>query len=271
MDKGDSPPPPPDQAALVQAQAEANRVNTITPFGSLTFTGPNRNTAIVGLSPNQQALASALEDQALTTVGQLATTPFSFEGLPGFVSEIDLSGDLSRENVESAVFERQRGLLDPVFARQERALEQRLANQGIPFGSEAFDDAFQQFNTSRNEAFSNAALDAISAGGAEQSRLFGQALSNANLQNLARGQGIDERLLQRQTPINELSALQTGQQLLPQITGGFPQVDVVGPALAAQNAELAAFNANQAQQQAGLGGLFDLGSAFILGEAFGAF
>ncbi|HUU25581.1 MAG TPA: hypothetical protein VMW68_08485 [Methyloceanibacter sp.] len=148
--------------AIINAQAKANRVDQTTPTGSLTFSGRNRSQATLEFTPEQQAL---LEQQQ---VAQL---------LAGRTAESSL-GDLSagRAAVERAQFDRALGLLTPQFARQEDALRQRLANQGLPQSSEGFGNEIGRFTDSRNQALEQLALAAVAAGGAEQTRLTQQAL-----------------------------------------------------------------------------------------------
>jgi hypothetical protein len=220
------PPPGPDINQLVKTQADVNRVDQFSPFGSSVFSGPNKTTQTTTLAPGQQQLF----DLATQLGGQLPSQPFSF--------------DFDRAGTENAVFQRGLNLLNPEFERQERSLEQRLANQGLPTGSEAFNDEFTRFQSGRDTALENLAFRSVEAGGAEESR----ALSN--------------QLLGRQQPLSEIGGLLS----LIRAPGAQPsQVDVLGPAQLQQNAQLAAFNAQNQQQQGLLGGLFGLGGA--LGSA----
>lgn len=61
-------PPPPDPAAIIRAQTQANRVNINTPFGSQQYeTGPNGQTALnTTLSPAMAQLA----ERAMSLAGQ---------------------------------------------------------------------------------------------------------------------------------------------------------------------------------------------------------
>ena len=276
------PPSPPDPVATTQAQAAANKeavlesakVNQIgqrTPFGDVSFTGrvgkPNR-TRIVTLPADQQAaldqqnqLALSLSrfgNQLLPQVTSAFDQPLSFEGLTEIPGQDDLNA--GAEAVERATFARARGLLDPVFSDQERALETRLVNQGLPQSGEAFRDQFEDFRRSKNEAFNNAALDSVRAGRAERSRLVGEGLG-------LRNQGLSERLTARSQPINELAALLQGSPAInapnfaPPAQFGVQPADAIGAQQLNQNAQLAAFNAANQRQSGLFGGLFDLGAA----------
>jgi len=231
---------------IARADAQINRINQFTPFGNLIFSGPNRNTATLSLTPELQAntdlrlesdtnlLRAALERQGLldpnpidlSQFGDIQTgldlsnvnfagpqfgqrpslqapelqqfqgsinNPFQIQG--SVDTSLDTSGlpaipqDIAqfRGDVESAVFDRGRALLDPVFSDQERAMRQRLANQGIPESGEAFDRDFERFGRTRNQAFTDLANRAVVTGGQEASRALGDLLA-------ARGQGFGEEV-----------------------------------------------------------------------------
>lgn len=207
----------------------------------------------------RETIASRLASRAIQQVGNLPLDPISFEGLAGLPGVGDFGAERGR--VEDALFTRARGLLDPVFDQREAALMQSLSNRGVPEGGELYNTQVGNFGRERNEAYTNAALDAVRAGGQEQNRLFGLASS-------ARNQGLQELLTQRQLAFNELASLLGGQQLQPtvQLQNFIPpaQIDVMGPAQMAQNSALAGFNARQQAQQGFQAGLFGLGSAAIL-------
>ncbi|MGI9489351.1 MAG: hypothetical protein ACR2RF_26375 [Geminicoccaceae bacterium] len=277
-------PSPPDPAATAQAQAAANvgavresalvnQINQITPFGSETFTGtigtPDR-TRVVALDP---ADAANLETQrrigaGLFGLGEGALLPqvqgalgseLDFSGLPQISGAGDLAGQA--QGLEQATFQRGLNLLQPGIDQQQRALEVQLANQGIPRGSDAFDEAVGNFERNRGQQLENLALSSVGAGRAEQSRLFG-------LEQAARQQGLSELLTQRSQPINELSALLQGgpsiqrPQFAPPAQFGVAPPDVQG--LTGQN--FAAQSQQAAQRNSDLfGGLFGLGQAAILG------
>jgi hypothetical protein len=273
------PPPAPDPAATAAAQGAANReavresalvnqINEVTPYGSLTYTGeiggPDR-TRTTSLTPEGQAqldqrnqLATMLGGYALDRAGQIDNDPFSLAGQPPLPT--DFSADA--QAVEQASFDRAMGLMNPQFDREEDRMKQELANRGIPIGQEAYTDVYDQFSTRKDNARLAAAMDAVAAGRAEQSRMYG-------LTSDARRQGINEQLLERSQPINELAALLQGApatgspNFAPQAQYQVASPDVIGATQLGYQGQLNAFNAQQANRQAGLGGLFQLGSAAI--------
>ncbi len=103
-----SQPAPVDQSALIDKQAEVNRISQFTPGGDLRFGTlgdqgqfvPNTSgdATFVDLSPENQyllqlaqATAGELGERGLIQAGTLPGEPLNFSGLPAFGSELDLS------------------------------------------------------------------------------------------------------------------------------------------------------------------------------------
>lgn len=234
----------------------------MTPYGNLSYTGdigsPQR-TRTTTLSPDQQALfnrqteiANQLTGLAGGRVGQIPTNAFTLEGLPQAPGTNDFSGDAQR--VEQATFDRTMGLLRPEFDQREAQLRTRLSNQGLPQTGEAYRKAQDRFGQERGNIELNAAQDAVSAGRAEQSRLFG-------LGTQARQQGINERQLERNQAFNELAAFLQGSPALQNPQFGAPaQYNMNAPDLMGMT------NSNyQAQSQAA--GASGGATAGLLGSA----
>ena len=126
------------------------------------------------------------------------------EGLAEQLSS-SLDGNLpsSNEEIQNATFERGKALLDPEFASRRRALEQQLADQGIPQGSEQHTEALNRFEQSQNRAFTD--------------------LSQASIQTAE---------MQRQQRFNEISSLlgnaQIGGQSFNQFQPQFSGLDIFG-------------------------------------------
>lgn len=232
--------------------------------------------------------------------------------LPGVRQDFAQQG----QELEQATFARTRGLLDPIFAEQNLAADVRLTERGLPVGSKAESGLLSPLLRSQNLALQQAASGAVAAGRQEQGRLFGQqqqqrgqafgealsggqfgqaeagrlfgqgiagqqtafgqSLTNANLQNQARQQGLQERAFQRSLPINEIAALlgtAPGVQVpsFIQTPGvGVQAPDVIGATLGAGGLNLQSAQAQQQAASSGLGGLFglagSLGSAAILSD-----
>jgi len=71
--------------------------------------------------------------------------------------------------------------LDPQWQQQSAAFDQQMINQGIQPGSAAYNTAKQQFDQSKNDAYSQAQAQAQQQGLAAQNQAFGQGLSQSQL------------------------------------------------------------------------------------------
>ena len=81
-------------------------------------------------------------------------------------------------SLEQATFQRGLNRIDPYLQEQRSAMAQRLQNQGLPVGSEAYNQELNRFDRSRGDQLENLALSSVGAGRQEQGRLFGQDLAS---------------------------------------------------------------------------------------------
>lgn len=222
-----------------------------------TVSDPDKWTATTALNPEaqkafeaNQRMQTGLAELGEQGVGQMAdifSTPFTIEGAAPTYGE-------HRQGVVDAMMAR----ADAQKARDEESKRASLVAQGIPVGSEAYAREMDRLDRQQTDARQQAEI------AAEQ--MAGMGYSSA-LQG--RGQGIQEQLLQRQTPINEMSAFRTGSQVgMPQFQAYGQQSFTGGPnyAGAAQQQgayDIAGYNADVAQQNALYGGLAGLGAAGI--------
>ena len=166
----------------------------------------------------------------------------------------------SRKRVEDALFSR----LEPRLTADREALENRLVNSGLRLGSDLYSKGVNEFTQQSNDA----RMQAILAGGQEQSRLFGMDQSRAGFNNNVRLQQFQEALARRNQPLNEIAALLSGSQLqMPQFMGAnlgpIPTTDNAGIIQNYDNQKLqAAQMQNQLTGQL-MGGLFGLGGKLI--------
>jgi hypothetical protein len=114
-------------------------------------------------------------------------------GLPAFQSEISTTTPMPtsintegltalqsdpeafRSNIEQTLFNRQLGLLQPEFTQQREALEQNLADRGIPITSQGYNDAVNRLETQQGEQLGRLAQQATLTAGQESDRLVNQA------------------------------------------------------------------------------------------------
>jgi len=243
--------------AARQATA-ANRVNQVTPYGSLNYaiTGqdPYGNptwTATTSLSPDQQQLYNydiatskglgELQQKGLGYVGSMLDKPFSTQNLPQF-------GIKGGENYEDAIMRR----LQPTIAAETKSFDAQMANQGIPVGSEAYQNAKRVFDARQNDKLVSAITGGFDVGSRMRQQQFG------------------EEAYMRNEPINTLNAVRSGSQVTGP-SGYFvnaPQqatttgADYLSAAGMTGNANIAAANAENAQRNAMIQGLFSIGSSY---------
>jgi hypothetical protein len=299
FDKGSSDYPTYDAGSTAKAQGAANVdtavaqafLNTMgqkTPFGNVSYnqtgsqkvgdyTIPQFEQSVTLNPQDQQNLDQqrTIQGQALglgqTAIGNVASNigqPFSTAGMPQAPGINDFSAD--RKKVEDAVLASATSRLDPMWNRQQAQTETQLVNQGLGRGSEAWNNAMQDFNFGKNDAYSQAINDSILAGGNEQSRLFG-------LGTTARQNAVQEAAFQRSQPINELATLLGlgGQVQAPQFSAapqtGIQGTDVTGAQNMAYQGQLNQYNQNKSASNAAMGGLFGLGGSALGGWAQGGF
>ena len=94
-------------------------------------------------------------------------------GLPGQTSQPGITQVNPQNDVADTLYRASTRYMDPQFQTREAALENKLINQGLRPGTEAFTTAMRDFNADRSNAYADARDRAILASGAEQSRQFG--------------------------------------------------------------------------------------------------
>lgn len=259
MPSGSSPPPAPDPVRTAEAQTKSNKETAIANFGlgAVNQTDAAGNTLIynrIGTWEDGTPRFEAIQRYSDANQGLFDTNQRTQQNIAnigqeqsGRIRELlgqPLSlGDNARE---AKLFEMQTQRLNPVLAQQEEALRARLANQGVAPGSAAFDAEMRNFTNSRNDAYTQLALQ-----GREQIN--------------------KEISAERNAPINEITALMSGSQVTPYQGAQTPKVqqantDVAGIVNSAYQNQLAAWQAEQKSSQGLMGGLFSLGGT--LGSAF---
>lgn len=208
--KAPTPKPPamPDPFKLIDAQADSNRVNEVGPSGTLTWSqGPDGKwTQTRAFSPELQKIYG----KQLGLLNQDAPT-----------------GDAYNQKYSDAMFSRSRALLDPMFDQQSRTMEQKLANQGLPMGSEAYTGELDRFEDTRNRAYTDAANQAT--------------LSGTDVGMRQRGTDMQGR----SNEFNQMAALLGGQQ-----TNQGSPLDVMGPFGMQQEGQMNQYQGALANSQA---------------------
>jgi hypothetical protein len=267
--KGGGAPPPPDYAGAAQQTAAgnleaarqataANRVNQVTPYGNLDYaiTGadPYGNptwTATQTLSPAQQELLN-YQNQTSAGLGRLSQTGLGYvENMlqtPFDTSKLPTTGFNPSQSYQDAYMQR----LAPQLQQGREQLQQQLANKGIDIGSTAYDRAMMQQQQRENDL------------------LLGATTQGFGVGQQARQSALQEQAYLRNEPLNTLSAVRTGSQVTgPQFVNSAQQATTAGPDLlgAAQmtgNAQMGAYNAQQAGQNSMTSGLMGLAGAGMM-------
>jgi hypothetical protein len=223
------------------AQFELGATNQITPYGNLTYeqTGTSESgtptyTATQTLTPDQQRLLD-IGERTATTMGRTAE-----QQAKAVQSTLAEPIDLSNSATEAYLFDLGSAQLDPFYDEEQAQLETQLANQGIMPGSDAYVDAMNQFADQENDAYNELLLE-------------GHQTATSDI------------LTERNQPLNELNALMTGSQVTQPSYVTTPQPGVAPTDVA--GITQAAYDAEQDQYEALLGGLTDVGTA-VLGMPF---
>jgi hypothetical protein len=285
-----------------QGQAAGSRLDQVNNQGEFNLDGlPSQVTNVKG--------SNFKSDINSPSVAQTSVDLSKVSKIPGLD---DYSAD--RQRVEDSYYDRSAKRLDQQFGRREDQSRTQLLNQGLTEGSEGWNNAMKDLANERQDAYGDARDRAIQAGGQEQSRMFGDALSgrqegvgeqfnlgnfanestnqqfqnesartglnnqvesdrfsqgvtNAGLQNQGRSTAEQERITQRQLPLNEFLSLYGGtptQVQSPNVPqSGSPSAgDYEGAASNAYGAQVGQYNAQQARNAQNVNSLIQLASIF---------
>lgn len=252
-----SAPRAPDPYSVANADFAFNNPSQYTPYGNLINTAPTMQgrgtrkdpyrvtspgTSTLELTPEMQSIFDSRLGFDQITIDEALRRAPEFSNLPDMPT-------YDPQRYTDAFFSLQRGLLDPVFSDQERALQDRLANQGLPVGGEAYREDTGNFYDERNRAYERAATEAI---------LSGQQYGMGDLQAGA---------FQRAVPFNELASLTGLQQTqLPTLANfyGPRGTDFTGAQALNSQMQMNRYGAQMGTFSDLLGGLFGLGRAGIM-------
>lgn len=215
-------------------------------------------------SPEQQALFDE-SNKAKLSLSQLATRG---AGAAGEVlgKNVDLSGMPAAPTsggVNQRVIDSMMGRVNEDYGKATDEKNSSLIAAGIRPGSTAYDNSMQLLQRGKNDASQQAVLAGYQQGNTE----FGQDTQ-------ARRNAIAEYMAQRQTPLNEVTALMSGSQVSnPFSVPAYAQNASVAPAplfgatQQAGNWQSDLYNAQAAQAGNLQQGLFGLGGSGIMGGA----
>lgn len=252
----------PNTTAFDQAMSQWQAGDQSTPAPTIDQFPSDKWTQTTTLSPGQQQIFDvnqqsdlAQSNLSLTGINQakkVFSTPFSLDSLGNLPSYAD-----RRKQIEDAML----GRVTTDVARNRETKSSQLIASGIPPGSEAYTRQMEQFDRQLTDARQQAEIAAT-----QQT----STMQNADIN--ARRQKISEILTGRQTPLNEAIGWRSGTQVqMPQFSPFANQQATLGPNYSgAANAtgqwNLAGWNANVAQKNAEMSGLFSLGAAAVGGK-----
>jgi len=96
--------------------------------------------------------------------------------------------NLLLQDTTNALYKANTQFLDPQFEYEQSALENKLANQGITPGSEAYKNAMWDFNKNKQQAYESARNQAVAGGMNAAQGMFGMNLQGGQFTNQALGQ-----------------------------------------------------------------------------------
>lgn len=253
-----TPPPVPDPFQVAAQQQQYNtqageqsqagsQTNQVTPFGSLSYkqtgVGPNgvpTYTATQQLAPQEQMLLNIMQGgQGYAGLGALGQLFNSGYGRGDAASTI---GGATSGNTK-ALMDMQQSYLQPYFQNQTSQLDTQLRNQGILPGTPAYDQQMNQVQNTQNQSMSGFLASA-------EPQAYQQALQNYELPAQ-----LSAQLMQMGQPSGLGLTSTPGLNINP--------ADLTGAVANANQANMAAYNAQMQQQNAAMTGAAGIGSALI--------
>jgi len=179
---------------------------------------------LAGMANSQSSKIGTLLSQGMDFSGApTAGSATGLSGIPGASTSYDAGGDIQstfgdagditnsygpgdfsadRQRVEESLMAR----MNPQLERERANIEQRLADQGIRYGSAAYASAMDDYNRQANDA----RFGAIGQAGSEQQRMMDMAAQRAGFENSAQQQQY-EQLQGRGAFSNQAQAQQNAQ------------------------------------------------------------
>lgn len=234
--------------AGAQQATSANRVNQNTPYANLQYQQTGTDAYGNPIWSANQSLNPAFQgslNNLSSNVAQTTQNAFNPTNLPSM-------GIDPGQTYSDAIMQR----LQPQVAMQQKQFDAQMANQGIPPGTEAYNNAKRTFDQQQNDLLTSAQVQGIGVGQTANQQAYNQQLSTYN------------------NPLQQLGAFQSATN--PGYVNPYQQAAVSGPdilgATASSNAAaIAQQNANIAKTTGMQSGLYQLGSAGLLGGLTGLF
>jgi len=273
------------------AQKEDNRINQYSDLGSVTYDAAGNQTT--KLAPDQLALLRNMQGTAMDAykggIAGLGNLAQSAQGGPqldpwgvGQTGVNRLTGEFSNpyQNTSSDAFDKSyefaTARMNRDLGEQEGAIRNRLANQGLAPGSEAYEREIRNLRETgegmRNEAAVGMQDLLFRQGMAERGQNYNEA---AGLYNMGQQAGA-QQFSQQMAPYQMLAS--QGGLINPVLNPGVssynqisvPNIDVAGLYQASKGNEYQNYNAQMQQYNAMLGGMGGLVAQGLMGPIGGA-
>lgn len=195
------------EQGVAQQNINMNRPTTETnPYGTKTYTQNEDGTfsAETKLSEAEQAKYDQ-QNQFMGGLGQYINNTLlpqlqgrgslDFSGAPQVPGQGDLMGE--RQRIEDGIYNRFRDRMSPQFDRERESFEQRMADRGVPVGSELYNKQLEEMNRRQQDTLLDAQTRALETGGTEMTRSHGIGMAN-------RQQSIGETMQMHNQPLQDL-------------------------------------------------------------------
>lgn len=273
-----------DSSGLQSGVANAGNIqNSIAPAGGqMQFATGANGVASTATGANERAGATTgATGQAATSVdnnGQLIRFDSGANQQAGALASnnagqiktnLGIDPQLLNQQTQDALYKANTQYLDPQFQQTQSQLENKLANQGITRGSEAYNNAMLNFNNQKQQAYESARNTAVGQSMAAAQGMFGMGLEGAKFGNEALGQQFGQQFSAQQLA-NEAAAqnnttaqtnLQLNNAAVGQQFGQGLSAAQFGNQATGQNNANALANAQFANSAAGQNNALDLANA----------
>lgn len=219
-----------------------------------------------GIQKNLSSVAEGISGQVADSMGSsldLDALPAGGDSIPAF-SFGGGGADSWRQKAQDAVWDLQKPMLD----ERRSGLETQLANMGLARGSAAWEREMR----SLRDAEDRSRLAAISEGRNEATAGLDMAVKGGTFNNMNREARLQETLLKRRLPLDDINALLAGNRVqMPQMPGfsnaGLAQApDYTGAANSQYSSAIDQYNAKQGGINNAVGALTSLASAFMFSD-----
>lgn len=279
-------------APFVQNAINAQGGQLASTYGS-AFQSPTFNST--GDMPSMNYYGSRLNQQQFNPATQLLPLPKYNVNTQIDNAALPSYGINPGETYENAIMRR----LQPQQAQDQQSMQAQLANQGIVYGTEAYNNAMRTFNQGQNDQRTSAIVGGMDTGlranqqafgqqvgqiglnltGQEQSftqplrtnvqnmsaneLAYNQQLANQNLGMNAQQQAFTQAMIKYMTPLQVAQGLKGLSTPTYAPTTTIPGTDYLSAMGLTNQSQQANANAENARNNAMFQGLFNLGSAYF--------